>query len=572
MKYFLPDWDDRVDPNYDFISDTHSSAHRSDPMKNDSYIWDIFGLSKVPIDGVLISRIVIMQNKKKYEWALREGIHKVLHLPESFEIMGDCGAFGYIEQKVPPYDPIETLEYYRALGFNYGVTVDHLVVPQFEKDKELRMKITFENGIKSYEKWLKDFKNDFQLIVAVQGWDIQDYIKMYAAYLKRGIRHFGFGGLARSPTDFILRLLDKLIDKIRETRIVPDYIHFFGLARFALFPKFKELEELGVKVGFDSASYLRKAWLSSPTTQMNYLSLNGTGYTAIRIPFIKRLVKKKKVTLEGIQNYESLKNLEQECLRKLRMYDKGEINLETVLETLSKFNKAIGGRPELITYYRRTLEDRPWQHCNCPICKSLGIEVVIFRGNNRNRRRGFHNTYVFYNVLKNPKHWSKFLEKNINKEENVLASLKKGQKVLIITECTKEKLGYDSSVKAPAKQMYQGRLFKAVRKYCETKGFDYVIISAKYGLLYPDEIIEGYEMMLKTKEDIERIRPQVEAKLRPILDNYDKIIVIAGNQYRQVLTNLWNERFITIKSRGYADLCKIIRKATVHEKSLFDFL
>ena len=262
MKYFLPDWDDRVDPNYDFISDTHSSAHRSDPMKNDSYIWDIFGLSKVPIDGVLISRIVIMQNKKKYEWALREGIHKVLHLPESFEIMGDCGAFGYIEQKVPPYDPIETLEYYRALGFNYGVTVDHLVVPQFEKDKELRMKITFENGIKSYEKWLKDFKNDFQLIVAVQGWDIQDYIKMYAAYLKRGIRHFGFGGLARSPTDFILRLLDKLIDKIRETRIVPDYIHFFGLARFALFPKFKELEELGVKVGFDSASYLRKAWLS----------------------------------------------------------------------------------------------------------------------------------------------------------------------------------------------------------------------------------------------------------------------------------------------------------------------
>jgi hypothetical protein len=26
--------------------------------------------------------------------------------------------------------------------------------------------------------------------------------------------------------------------------------------------------------------------------------------------------------------------------------------------------------------------------------------VVIFRGNNRNRRRGFHNTFVFYEAMK----------------------------------------------------------------------------------------------------------------------------------------------------------------------------
>jgi hypothetical protein len=25
--------------------------------------------------------------------------------------------------------------------------------------------------------------------------------------------------------------------------------------------------------------------------------------------------------------------------------------------------------------------------------------VVIFRGNNRNRRRGFHNTWVFYHLM-----------------------------------------------------------------------------------------------------------------------------------------------------------------------------
>jgi hypothetical protein len=50
----------------------------------------------------------------------------------------------------------------------------------------------------------------------------------------------------------------------------------------------------------------------------------------------------------------------------------------------------------LIESYRETLQVRPWENCDCPICEDLGIEVAIFRGNNRNRRRGFHNTYRFY--------------------------------------------------------------------------------------------------------------------------------------------------------------------------------
>ena len=571
MKYYIPEWDDRVDPNYDFIADKHSKEHMENPIKNDVYTWDIFGPNNVPIDGVLASRFTIMGNKKKYELALAEGIHKVLRLPQNFEIMGDCGAFGYVREKTPPYDPLETLRYYRDLGFNYGVTVDHLVVPQFEKEKDFRMRLTFDNGIKSYYEWLKNYKKDFQLIVAVQGWDINDYLKMYDDYLKHGIRHFGFGGLVRSPTSFISSLLDKLIQKIKESKIISEYLHFFGLARFSLFPKFQELEELGVQVGFDSASYLRKAWLSSPSTQLNYLSLEGKGYAAIRIPFIGKKPSKNEAVLGENTKIASLKGLEQDCLTKLRMYDKGEIDLESVLQTLSKFNNAIGGKPELIDFYKRTLEDKPWKKCDCPICKSVGIEVVIFRGNNRNRRRGFHNTYVFYKVFKNPELWSRFINKNENERGAELLDLDKNQKVLVITGCTKEKLGYDASVKAPAKQMYQGRLFKTVRKYCESMGFDYVIISAKYGLIHPDETIEGYEKVLRTKDDVKRIQPLVEEKLRPLLNNYDKIVIIAGKQYREVLENLWNEKFVAIKSKGYGDLCSIVSKTIPKGKTLLDF-
>lgn len=306
-----------------------------------------------------------------------------------------------------------------------------------------------------------------------------------------------------------------------------------------------------------------------PSTQLNYLSLEGIGYAAIRIPFVGRKLSKNKEIPE--EKTKILKGLEQECLTKLRMYDKGEIDLESVLLTLSKFNKITGGRPEIINFYKRTLKEKPWKKCDCPICKNVGIEVAIFRGNNRNRRRGFHNTYVFHKILKNPELWHKFIKKKENEKGTNLLNLKKSQKVLVITGCTKEKLGYNASVKAPAKRMYQGRLFKTVRKYCETMGFDYVIISAEYGLIHPDDTIEGYEKVLRRKEDIKRIQPLVEEKSRPLLKNYDKVVVIAGKQYREVLQNLWDERFVAIKSRGYGDLCSIVSKAMPKEKTLLDF-
>jgi hypothetical protein len=49
--------------------------------------------------------------------------------------------------------------------------------------------------------------------------------------------------------------------------------------------------------------------------------------------------------------------------------------------------------------YRSTLRNKPWEECDCPICEEFGIEIAVFRGNNRNRRRGFHNTHRFYDLM-----------------------------------------------------------------------------------------------------------------------------------------------------------------------------
>jgi hypothetical protein len=53
-------------------------------------------------------------------------------------------------------------------------------------------------------------------------------------------------------------------------------------------------------------------------------------------------------------------------------------------------------REALAARYRRTLEDRPWERCRCAICRAVGIEVVLFRASNRNKRRGIHNLAVFH--------------------------------------------------------------------------------------------------------------------------------------------------------------------------------
>jgi len=572
LKYFVPEWNDRVDPEYDFASDSHSPGHKQDSTRNDVYIWDIFGIDKTPVDGVLVSRITIENDKRKYQHALSEGIHKALRLPQQVEIIGDCGAFGYVKHDVPPYDPLETLDFYAKLGFNYGVSVDHLAVPQFEKQREVRIRITYENGVKAFEEWSRKYREVFQLLLAVQGWEVSDYLRMYRNYMDLGATHIAFGGLARSPSSFITQVVNCLIKEIEDSKRKPQYVHFFGVARPALFPQFTQLENHGVTVGFDSASYLRKAWLSAATSELNYLTPTGRGYTAIRVPFV---VGRQKLSTEGNENRdvdsERLKRLEQECLVALRDYDHDETDIENVISVLSKFNKASGGSPELSVLYRRVLTDKPWRLCDCPICKSIGIDVMIFRGNNRNRRRGFHNVNVFYEVMRKPELWTGFMKRQQDKQESPISALNGRDRVLIITECSKRKLGYNARTKAPAKNMYQGRLFKWVRRYCHVMGYDYAIISAKYGLVFPDEVIEGYEKSLQTKNDVVNLQPRVEKLLNPLIKNYDKIVVIAGEKYRDVLRNLWDDRFITVKGRGYTDLCSTLENAMPKGKLLLEF-
>jgi hypothetical protein len=49
--------------------------------------------------------------------------------------------------------------------------------------------------------------------------------------------------------------------------------------------------------------------------------------------------------------------------------------------------------------YRKVLQAQPWLSCPCAICQKVKHHVILFRGAERNRRRGFHNVWVFYKRL-----------------------------------------------------------------------------------------------------------------------------------------------------------------------------
>jgi hypothetical protein len=143
--------------------------------------------------------------------------------------------------------------------------------------------------------------------------------------------------------------------------------------------------------------------------------LSGETYAAVRIPPVnKHGVRVKRVLAAGISNWEELKQLEQDSLKAIRDFGSGNLTVEETLSVLLAYDKflelPVDGKvkPEAqarrlrqhAQMYRKLLEDKPWESCGCPICQKIGVEVVIFRGNDRNRRRGFHNTYIFYKRFK----------------------------------------------------------------------------------------------------------------------------------------------------------------------------
>lgn len=61
-----------------------------------------------------------------------------------------------------------------------------------------------------------------------------------------------------------------------------------------------------------------------------------------------------------------------------------------------------------------------------------------------------------------------------------------------IVGCGASKLGHE----APARELYTGSLFVAARRHVEALGALWLVLSAKYGIVEPDQVLAPYEQKL----------------------------------------------------------------------------
>ena len=411
MKYFLPDSQDLVDPSFDFIKENRSADRVR--HQDDHYAHEVFKTRA--FDGILISKAIVDgtggAGQAKYTQAqkrriLREGVRAFFRTEDHpwgpLSFMGDCGAFTYVKEEKPPYTVDEVIEFYDKCGFDYGISVDHVILeyrPQWEQDLfskddqgvpaaiRARQQLTLELASEFFNT-IKRNKLRVIPVGVAQGWGPRSYAHAARELQKIGFRYIALGGMVPLKTPDILSCLEA----VHETRKPDTEIHLLGVTRLAQLATFAKY---GV-VSFDSTSPLRQAFKDDKD---NYYTLDRT-YSAVRVPQVQGNFRLEARIRSGEVDQDVARAAEQRCLQTLAEYDSGKRAIKSVLEALRTYELIHDPRTNRTPIYREVLEASPWKQCPCQVCKQLGHHVILFRGAERNRRRGFHNVWTFYQRLK----------------------------------------------------------------------------------------------------------------------------------------------------------------------------
>lgn len=434
MKFLYADSLDYVDPRYDFEKD--QSPLDREPYWDDVYPHEILGYA--PYDGLLVSRATVdgYGGAGKYSHAMSMrfrlvGARKFLRFdtPEFIDrpIFGDCGAFSYVNEEIPPYTAENMIEFYEDGDFTHGLSVDHIIYDYIPNAKSFWEGIDYENRendvrYKRYRLTLdladefisicKSRKVNFEPVGVIQGWSQESMAHAAKTLANMGYRYLAVGGMVpRKPAEIHTAL--KAIHAELE-----DYphikLHILGFAKADHLEEFAAPGIYPKLASIDTTSPLLRAFKDS---RRNYFLPTNDGkikyYAAIRIPQVNENNTLQRAIKKGIYKTESLISLEKDALKTIREYDQDNASISQTLDAILTYSRTLvveGFSPttadekklsQLNSLYKTTLLDKPWKRCDCPICNEISVEAIIFRGSNRNKRRGIHNLHVFYQHLKN---------------------------------------------------------------------------------------------------------------------------------------------------------------------------
>jgi hypothetical protein len=393
VKFYFPDSQDLVSPAYDFLRDEYP-AHRV-RQRDDRYAHEV--LAEAPYNGILVSKSIVdgsIKGAGKYSGAQRArlyrmGVHRFFRLPRGVETLGDNGAFNYIDEPVPPVTVAETLDFYEECAFDAGVSTDHVI---FGYEPEATAKTADHEWVERRKLTLRlaedfislagDRRTRVQPVGAAQGWSPKSYADSVKALQEMGYERIALGGMVPLKTDQILACLAQI-----STILAPGTeLHLLGITRIDAMDRFAEL---GV-TSFDSTSAFRQAFMDD---RKNYHT-SERAYVAIRVPQVDGNPTLKRAILAGSVSQKDALTAEREALKALRAFDGTPAGRRDCLDTLGAYEVVCQSKKSYLDAYAETLEAAPWCHCPCSICREHGVEVAIFRGTERNKRRGFHNLSV----------------------------------------------------------------------------------------------------------------------------------------------------------------------------------
>ena len=114
---------------------------------------------------------------------------------------------------------------------------------------------------------------------------------------------------------------------------------------------------------------------------------------------------------------------------------------------------------------------------------------------------------------------------------------------LYLVACVKTKIPGP----APARDLYASPWFKAARRYVETLGCPWLVLSAKHWVVHPNDMLESYEFSFAKGEGSKAAHRRKWAKkvlsqLEGHLARVDSITFLAGKRYREFLVEPLRER------------------------------
>lgn len=113
-------------------------------------------------------------------------------------------------------------------------------------------------------------------------------------------------------------------------------------------------------------------------------------------------------------------------------------------------------------------------------------------------------------------------------------------KTLAILGCTKSK----HTGVMEARRLYEkSNLFRLSKAFCKKNKFHYIIISAKYGLIHPNQEICDYNETFDSKKKIKEMSKIIIPGLKKLIKNYDRIVVLTGEKYIETFRPLIDNKF-----------------------------